>query len=146
MLARRKVELDIMMVSCLTHPDLVRRMAEEGVKGVSRDVEQLMLYRLVNVPRILNLFMVTKDRQRMAAVTSAVQQFDPVSQFWVGELVVTADLVLFILRSILTVRFGYLGAIPFNLPDHIKCSVESEQMKINSLTPMRMEVRHSANF
>ena len=107
MLARRKVELDIMMVSCLTHPDLVRRMAEEGVKGVSRDVDQLMLYRLVNVPRILNLFMVTKDRQRMAAVTSAVQQFDPVSQFWVGELVVTADLVLFILRSILTVRFGY---------------------------------------
>ena len=65
MLARRKVELDIMMVSCLTHPDLVRRMAEEGVKGVSRDVDQLMLYRLVNVPRILNLFMVTKDRQRM---------------------------------------------------------------------------------
>ena len=84
MLARRKVELDIMMVSCLTHPDLVRRMAEEGVKGVSRD--QLMLYRLVNVPRILNLFMVTKDRQRMAAVTSAVQQFDPVSQFWVGQI------------------------------------------------------------
>ena len=107
MLARRKVELDIMMVSCLTHPDLVRRMAEEGVKGVSRDVDQLMLYRLLNVPRILNLFMVTKDRQRIAAVTSAVQQFDPVSQFWVGELVVTADLVLFILRSILTVRFGY---------------------------------------
>ena len=35
---------------------------------------------------ILNLFMVTtKDRQRMAAVTSVVQQFDPVSQFWVGE-------------------------------------------------------------
>ena len=53
-------------------------MAEEGVKGVSRDVDQLMLYRLVNVPRILNLFMVTKDRQRMAAVTSALQ-------FWVGE-------------------------------------------------------------
>jgi hypothetical protein len=86
MLARRKVELDIMMVSCLTDPDLERRMAEEGVKGVSRDVDQLMLYRLVNVPRILNLFMVTKDRQRMAAVTSAVQQFDPVSQFWVGQI------------------------------------------------------------
>jgi hypothetical protein len=91
-------------------PHTPRPGAEDGgggVKGVSRDVDQLMLYRLVNVPRILNLFMVTKDRQRMAAVTSAVQQFDPVSQFWVGELVVTADLVLFILRSILTVRFGY---------------------------------------
>ena len=60
-------------------------MVEEGVNGVSREVDQLMLYRLVHVPGILNLFMVTKDRQRMAAVTSAVQQFDPVSQFWVGE-------------------------------------------------------------
>ena len=55
-------------------------MVEEGVKDVSREVDQLMLYRLVNVPGILNLFMVTKDRKRMAAVTSAVQQFDPVSQ------------------------------------------------------------------
>ena len=81
MLARKKVELDIMMVSSLTHPDLVK----ERVKGVSREVDQLVLYRLLNVPRILNLFMVTTDRQRMAAVTSAVQQFDPVSQFWVGE-------------------------------------------------------------
>ena len=61
-------------------------MVEEGVKDVSREVDQLMLYRLVNVLGILNLFMVTtKDRQRMAAVTSVVQQFDPVSQFWVGE-------------------------------------------------------------
>ena len=85
MLARKKVELDIMMVSSFTHPDLVQRMVEEGVKGVSREVDQLMLYRLVNVPGILNLFMVTTDKQRMAAVTSAVQQFDPVSQFRVGE-------------------------------------------------------------
>ena len=86
MLARKKVELDTMMVSRFTHPDLVQRMVEEGVKGVSREVDQLMLYRLVNVLGILNLFMVTtKDRQRMAAVTSVVQQFDPVSQFWVGE-------------------------------------------------------------
>ena len=61
-------------------------VVEEGVKDVSREVDQLMLYRLVNVLGILNLFMVTtKDRQRMAAVTSVVQQFDPVSQFWVGE-------------------------------------------------------------
>ena len=60
------------------HPDLVQRMVEEGVNGVSREVDQLMLYRLVHVPGILNLFMVTKDRQRMAAVTSALQ-------FWVGE-------------------------------------------------------------
>jgi hypothetical protein len=78
MLAMKKVELDIMMVSSFTHPDLVQRMVEEGVNGVSREVDQLMLYRLVHVPGILNLFMVTKDRQRMAAVTSAVQ-------FWVGE-------------------------------------------------------------
>ena len=63
-------------------------MVEEGVNGVSREVDQLMLYRLVHVPGILNLFvfMVTKDRQRIAAVTSAVQQFDPVSQFWVGQI------------------------------------------------------------
>jgi hypothetical protein len=61
-------------------------VVEEGVKDVSREVDQLMLYRLVNVLGILNLFMVTtKDRQKMAAVTSVVQQFDPVSQFWVGE-------------------------------------------------------------
>ena len=55
-------------------------MVEEGVNGVSREVDQLMLYRLVHVPGILNLFvfMVTKDRQRMAAETSALQ-------FWVGE-------------------------------------------------------------
>ena len=46
MLARKKVELDILMVSSFTHPNLVKRMA---------------------------------------AVTSAVEQFDPVSQFWVGE-------------------------------------------------------------
>ena len=85
MLARKEVELDIMMVSSFTHPDLVQRMVEEGVKGVSREVDQLMLLRLVNVPGILNLIMVTKDTQRLAAVTSAVQQFDPVSQFWVGE-------------------------------------------------------------
>ena len=52
---------------------------------MSREVDQLILFRLVNVPGILNLFMVTKDTQRLAAVTSAVQQFDPVSQFWVGE-------------------------------------------------------------
>ena len=80
MLAMKKVELDIMMVSSFTHPDLVQRMVEEGVNGVSREVDQLMLYRLVHVPGILNLFvfMVTKDRQRMAAVTSALQ-------FWVGE-------------------------------------------------------------
>ena len=65
MLARKKVELDIMMVSSFTHPDLVQRLVEEGVKGVSREVDQLMLYRLVNVPGILNLFMVTMDRQRM---------------------------------------------------------------------------------
>jgi hypothetical protein len=44
-----------------------------------------MLYRLVNIPGILNLFLVTKDRERMAAVTSVAQQFDPASQFWVGE-------------------------------------------------------------
>ena len=85
MLARKEVELDIMMVSSFTHPDLVQRMVEEGVKGVSREVDQLMLFRLVNVPGILNLFMVTKDTQRLAAVTSAVQQFDLVSKFWVGE-------------------------------------------------------------
>jgi hypothetical protein len=61
-------------------------VVEEGAKDVSREVDQLMLYRLVNVLGILNLFMVTtKDRQKMAAVTSVVQQFDPVSQFWVGE-------------------------------------------------------------
>ena len=60
-------------------------VVEEGVKDVSREVDQLMLYRLVNVPGILNLFMVTKDRKRMAAVTSVAQQFDPASQFWVGE-------------------------------------------------------------
>ena len=80
MLAMKKVELDIMMVSSFAHPDLVQRMVEEGVNGVSREVDQLMLYRLVHVPGILNLFvfMVTKDRQRMAAVTSALQ-------FWVGE-------------------------------------------------------------
>jgi hypothetical protein len=29
--------------------------------------------------------MVTKNRHRMAAVTSAVQQFDTVSQFGVGD-------------------------------------------------------------
>ena len=60
-------------------------MLEKGVRDVSSEVDQLMLYRLVNVPGILNLFMVTKDRKRMTAVTSAVQQFDPVSQFWVGD-------------------------------------------------------------
>ena len=60
-------------------------MVKEGAKGVSREVDQLMLFRLVNVPGILNLFMVTKDAQRLATLTSAVQQFDPVSQFWVGE-------------------------------------------------------------
>ena len=49
MLARKEVEL----VSSFTHPDLVQRMVEEGVKGVSRD--QLILFRLVNVPGILNL-------------------------------------------------------------------------------------------
>ena len=43
MLARKEVEL----VSSFTHPDLVQRMVEEGVKGVSRD--QLILFRLVNV-------------------------------------------------------------------------------------------------
>ena len=85
MLARKKVELDILMVSSFTHPDLVKRMVEEGAKGVSLEVDQLMLFRLVNVPGILNLLMVTKHRQRMAAVTSAVQQFDTVSQFWVGD-------------------------------------------------------------
>merc|ERR1719318_717459 len=85
MLARKKVELDTMRVNSLTHPDLVQRMVEEGVAGVSLEVDHVMLYRLVNVPGILNLFMVTKDRKRMAAVTSAVQQFDPVSQFWVGD-------------------------------------------------------------
>ena len=82
MLAMKKVELDIMMVSSFTHPDLVQRLVKEGVKGVSREVDQLMLYRLVNVPGIQNLFIVTKNRQMMAAVTSAVQEFDPVSQFW----------------------------------------------------------------
>ena len=60
-------------------------MLEKGVRDVSSEVDQLMLYRLVNVPGILNLFMVTKDCQRMTAVTSAVKQFDPVSQFRVGE-------------------------------------------------------------
>jgi hypothetical protein len=60
-------------------------MVKDGVKGVSMEVNQLMLLRLVNVPDILNLFMVTNDTHRMAAVTSAVQQFDPVSQFFVGE-------------------------------------------------------------
>ena len=39
MLARKKVELDIMMVSCFTILDLVQRMVEEGVKGVSREVD-----------------------------------------------------------------------------------------------------------
>jgi hypothetical protein len=38
-----------------------------------REVDQLMLFRSVNVPGILNLFMVTKGMQRLAAVTSAVQ-------------------------------------------------------------------------
>ena len=65
MLAMKKVKLDIMMVSSFTHPDLVKRMVEEGAKGVSLEVDQLMLFRLVNVPGILNLFMVTMDRQRM---------------------------------------------------------------------------------
>ena len=74
MLARKKVELDILMVSSFTHPDLVKRMVEEGAKGVSLEVDQLMLFRLVNVPGILNLFMLTKDRKMMAAITSAVQQ------------------------------------------------------------------------
>ena len=41
MLARKEVELDIMMVSSFTHPDLVQRMVEEGVKGVSREVDPL---------------------------------------------------------------------------------------------------------
>jgi hypothetical protein len=85
MLARKKVKLHSMMVSSFTHQDLVQRMVEEGVRGVTVEVDQLLLYRLVNVPGILNLFMVTKDRKRMAAVTSAVQQFDPVSQFWIGD-------------------------------------------------------------
>ena len=39
MLARKKVELDIMMVSCFRILDLVQRMVEEGVKGVSREVD-----------------------------------------------------------------------------------------------------------
>jgi hypothetical protein len=82
MLTRKEAELDIMMVSSFTHPELVQMMVEEGVKGLSREVDQLMLFRLVSVPGILNLFMVTKDTQRLAAVTSAVQQFDRVSQFW----------------------------------------------------------------
>jgi NADH/NAD ratio-sensing transcriptional regulator Rex len=47
MLARKKVELEILMVSSFTHPDLVQRMVEEGVKGVFREVNQLMLFRLV---------------------------------------------------------------------------------------------------
>ena len=82
MLARKKVELDCFKISSSSHPDLVRRMEEEGVKGVTQEMEQMMLYRLVNVPGILNLFMVTKDRHRLASVTTAVQGFDPRSQFW----------------------------------------------------------------
>ena len=59
-------------------------MVEEGVEGISVELEQIRLYRLVNIPAILNLCMVTKDRQRLAAVTVAVQQFDSSSQFWIG--------------------------------------------------------------
>ena len=82
MLSRKKVELKSKTVSYNTHPDLMERMVEEGVEGASGEVAQIKLYRLVNIPGILNLFMVTKDRQRMAAVTAAVQEFDPSSQFW----------------------------------------------------------------
>jgi hypothetical protein len=65
MMARNKVEQDIMMVSSYTQPVLVQRMVEEGVKGVSSEMDQLMFYRLMNVPGILNLFTVTKDRKRL---------------------------------------------------------------------------------
>ena len=82
MLSRKKVELVSETVSYNTHPDLMERMVQEGVEGASGEVGQIRLYRLVNIPGILNLFMVTKDRQRMAAVTAAVQEFDPSSQFW----------------------------------------------------------------
>ena len=74
MMARKNVELDTTMISRVTHPDLVQRMVEDGVMGVSSGVDQLFLYRLVNVPGILNLFMLTKDRKMMAAITSVVQQ------------------------------------------------------------------------
>ena len=81
MLLRKKVELKSLSVSYSTHPDLVKQMVEEGVGGATLGVEQIRLYRLVNVPGMLNLFMVTKDRQRMSTVTAAIQQFDPASQF-----------------------------------------------------------------
>ena len=42
MLTRKEVELDIMMVSSFTHPDLGQRMVEEGVKDLSREVDQLI--------------------------------------------------------------------------------------------------------
>ena len=42
MLTRKEVELDIMMVSSFTHPDLGQTMVEEGVKDLSREVDQLI--------------------------------------------------------------------------------------------------------
>ena len=81
MQTRKEVELNSMMVSSFTHPDMMQRIVGDGVKGVcpGRWINKLM-----NVYGILNLFMVNvmQDRQRMAA---AIQQIDPVCQFLVGE-------------------------------------------------------------
>ena len=59
---------------------MMQRIVGDWLKGVcpGRWINQLM-----NVHGIINLFMVNvmQDRQRMAAVAAAIQQFDPVCQF-----------------------------------------------------------------
>jgi len=82
MLSRKKVMLECSKVGKSTHPDLVQTMIDQGVRGANHKSEQILLYRLVNLPMILNLFMVKKDRQMLAAVVSTVQAFDPRTQFW----------------------------------------------------------------
>jgi len=83
MLSRKKVELKTMKINKLTHPHIIQIMLEEGVKGATGEFNQMLLYRLVNIPMILNLFMVKKDRQVLASVAAAVQGFDPKTQFWI---------------------------------------------------------------
>ena len=82
MLSRKKVMLDYLKIGKSTHPGLMHSMVDQGVKGATQKTEQILLYRLVNIPMILNLFMVKKNRQMLAIVNSAVQAFNPRTQFW----------------------------------------------------------------
>jgi len=73
MLARKKVELETLIVRRPKDSILIDQFLEAGVAGINPQTMAFTLYRIVNVPSILNLFMVTKSRQRMSAVSDAIQ-------------------------------------------------------------------------